>query len=50
MEESNEILQKEKKAAHLEASKACENESAIKAELAKQKLLVAAYKACLAEK
>lgn len=49
MEESNETLQKEKEAAHLEASKGREDESVIKAELARQKLLVAAYEAHLAE-
>ena len=49
MEEANENLQKEKQAAHLEASKAREDESVIKAELARQKLLLAAYEARLAE-
>jgi uncharacterized protein YciW len=49
MEKSNKNLQKEKEAAHLEASKACEDELAIKAELVKQNLLVAAYEARLAE-
>jgi hypothetical protein len=49
IEESNRLLQKEKEAAYLEALKAREDKSVIKAELARQKLLVAAYEAHLAE-
>jgi hypothetical protein len=49
MEKTYDNLQKEKEAAHFEASKAREDESAIKVELARQKLLVASYEARLAE-